>query len=703
MTGTTHASTLGFAPLLPHWALLTLGMAALTICAYGLFRRAPGTIWRLLALTTLFVWLAGPQWITQTFRAVPMQALLVVDQSPSMAINNRAATARAIADTLQQQASHLRNLTLKTIIAQGGGGHGTRLFSAIDQADIAQGRFAGAILVTDGGVHDVPAKLPQQFRDAQGHRLPIHTLLTAKGEETDRRLRILQAPPFAIVGHDATLRVQVDDLGTTGTHTATLTITQGGAPPITRDIQTGTPQDITIPVTHPGETLLGLSASPLPGEVSAINNRDVVRINGVRDRLRVLLVSGTPNQGERIWRSLLKADPSVDLVHFTILRPPDKEDDTPNSDLALIPFPVRELFADKIKQFDLIILDGFQNRAVLPQMYLQNIADFVRQGGGLLLTAGPEFVQPGTLQDSPLGQILPAHVPNDGMMTERFQPTLTETGRRHPVTAGLPNAPTGKTPSGWGPWYRSLQTDSHQGEVLMNGAQGQPLLILDHVDRGRVALLLSDQIWLWSRGEGGGGPQAELLRRLSHWLMKEPELEENQLSATIRNDTLTITRHAVTPGTVPATTITSPTGTQSHLSLKEGENGIATGSLKVPSDFGIWRITDGTLTTYAAPQQSNPLENADLRATAEHLAPITNASGGAIDWTPDAASTPALHLTQDGAASAGQGWIGFPQRISHVNGDGHATPVLPTWLVMIFVLTLTMTGWWREGRRSRMS
>ena len=133
----------------------------------------------------------------------------------------------------------------------------------------------------------------------------------------------------------------------------------------------------------------------------------MIEINGVRDRLRVLLISGEPHPGERTWRRLLKADPSVDLVHFTILRPPEKDDLTPLNELALIAFPVRELFQDKISEFDLIILDRFQNRGLLPLPYLANIANRVRDGGALLLSVGPEFSGPTSLAATPLGEVLP--------------------------------------------------------------------------------------------------------------------------------------------------------------------------------------------------------------------------------------------------------------------------------------------------------
>ncbi|GAA4491706.1 hypothetical protein GCM10023158_05940 [Gluconacetobacter tumulicola] len=707
---TTLRHMISFSPLLPSWLLYTLALLATLVLLAGLLRRARGTLWRAAAAAIVLLWLAGPERISETGQALPETAILVVDQSSSMGVGQRATIAHQAAERLQAEAAHVPGLTLRTVTVRDGHGQGTRLFAALDQAaaDIPPARLAGAILLTDGQVHDTPAHAPERLRPADsGGRhtiLPLHVLLAAKGEETDRRLRILQAPPYAIVGQTATLRVQVDDLGPhpdTGAEVE-LTLDRGGEPPLHKTVRVGQPQDITLPVTHPGPMLVGLSVSALAGEVSTANNQDVVRINGVRDRLRVLLVSGTPNQGERVWRRLLKADPSVDLVHFTILRPPDKDDGTPLSDLALIAFPVRELFQEKISQFDLIILDGFENRAILPRAYLENIARYVRDGGGLLLIGGPEFLGPGSLQDTPLGDILPAHVPAEGGLTEqRFRPALTADGHRHPVTAGLPGA--GSAPDGhdaeWGPWYRVLRTDSVHGQVLMDGPNHTPLLVLDRVDRGRVAFLLSDQIWLWSHGEGGGGPQSELLRHVSHWLMKEPELEEEQLTATITDGRIVVTRRTAAPIAPRAVTITAPDGTTRQVPLHA--TGIGLSQADAPATRqGIWMADDGTHRAFAAPAQDDPVEWADLRATATVTAPLAGQTGGGMFWLgddPDHLQLPALHPPASGRM-AGSDWIGFPQRDARLITGRTASPLLPVWLVLALAASLLLTGWWREGR-----
>lgn len=727
------AQSYGFAPLVPLWLLAAIAVLAVLLCAYAISRRTKGAVLRLAAVASLLLWLSGPQRLHESWHVLPETALLLVDQSPSMSIGQRSALARQAAQAMAQ--AHTQGLSLRTVTVRNSGHNGTRLFDALDQAaaDIPPDQLAGAVMLTDGQVSDTPGSVPERLTPvnqtgAKAH-LPLHVLIPAKGEETDRQLRILQAPPYGIVGQPAKLRVQVDDAGpgTTAGTQAELTLRVNGEEPLSIPVTTGTPQDISLPVSHPGQMLISLAVSPLAGEVSQINNQTITRMTGIRDRLRVLLISGTPNQGERVWRRLLKADPSVDLIHFTILRPPDKDDGTPLSDLALIAFPVRELFQEKINQFDLIILDGFENQNILPHAYLNNIANFVRKGGGLLLTAGPEFVGPGTLQDTPVGDILPAHVPlENGMVEQRFRPHLTPEGRRHPVTAALPGAPPTNAdsaaqtiPGQWGPWYRALKPDTTHGQALMSGPDNAPLLVLDHVDQGRVALLLSDQIWLWSRGEGGGGPQAELLRRISHWLMKEPELEEEQLNASIAGGELTVSRRSTTGEAQHDVTVTPPDGKPvtltlhaassapqnqkengaSHTRPEENQSGLSIGHLAAEQP-GIWQVDDGTHKAFAAPIPPDPQEFADLRATASKLQNIVSATGGGILWTGDNATAPTVPRLQlaDGGSLHGENWFAFPHRNAHVVTGRSATPLLPAWVMLSLSLLLLFAGWWREGR-----
>ncbi len=687
-----------FDPVVPVWLIAALAACCLLVVVPALVRRARGGVSRTLAFAVLLLWLAGPRAVQETREALSDIGLLVVDQTASMRIGNRTALADAARKKIEEEAARFPDLDLRTITVPEGGNAGTRLFGAIDRAlaDMPRARLAGVVAITDGQIHDVPAEAPGG--------VPLNVLIPARGEQTDRRLRIIEAPAFGIVGRPVTVRLAIEDLGVAHpAGTARLTIRRDGEPARTEMVPIGREHAIEVPITRAGPTVLDLQAEALPGEVSPINNRAVVQINGVRDRLRVLLISGEPHAGERTWRRLLKADPAVDLVHFTILRPPEKDDLTPLNELALIAFPVRELFQVKISEFDLIILDRFQNRGLLPLPYLRNIADYVRNGGALLLSVGPEFSGAGSLAETPLGAVLPGRPARTGALVEEpFRPRVTPLGLRHPVTEGLAGAnrsPSGSDAPSWGSWYRRITAEDVRGEALMSAPDGSPLLLLDRVGEGRTALLLSDQIWLWSRGHEGGGPQAELLRRVAHWLMKEPELEENSLTATVENGTLTVERHATEDGPPGEVTITDPDGHKRTAPLRDAGPGRATATMPA-SMPGVWQASDGTRTAYAAAGTANPPEIADLRATATRVAAIAQSSEGGTHWLDDGTqegAVPSLLRTEPGRSASGSDWIGLQRRHDHLVTGIAALPLLPPWIALPLMLTLLLVAWRREG------
>jgi hypothetical protein len=684
-------AALRFDPALPAWLLASLATLCALAVALGLWRRARGSAWRAAAFAVLVFWLAGPTLVRETRQGLSDIGLLVIDRSASMQVGDRAALAERAARDLAAQAARKPGLELRTVVVPESGHDGTLLWAATQRAlaDIPADRLAGVLAITDGQVHDLPPDAPAS---------PLHALIPARGEEWDRRVRVIEAPGYGIVGHALDLRVVVEDLGPPGAAPpgpAHLTVQVDGAPPTTTDVPVGEVQAIPIQIARAGKMLVKMSTDPVPGEASPIDNQAIVQINGVRDRLRVLLVSGEPNQGERTWRRLLKSDPAVDLVHFTILRPPEKDDTTPLNELALIAFPTRELFQDKLSGFDLIILDRFTDRGILPHLYLRNIADYVRRGGALLLAVGPEFVGARSLDQTPLGAVLPAHAPADaattdgaGVLDGAFVPKVTDLGQRHPVTEGLAGADP------WGPWYRAIAAEDVTGQVLMTGPNRQPLLVLNHVEQGRAAILLSDQIWLWSRGHDGGGPQAELLRRVAHWLMKEPELDEEQLSARIEAGRLLIDRRSVADAATADVTVTPPVGPARTLALAQAGPGHAAASLPAAVP-GVWQVGDGAHLAYAAVGLDNPLEYADLRATADRVRPLVRASGGGIAWL--AAGTPELRRVAPGDPAAGPGWVGLRRRDAHLVTGVATVPLLPAWLALPLLLGLILAAWRREA------
>ena len=662
-----------FVPLLPAGWLIGLAIVTALPLLLGAARRATGTVWRAACCAVLLLWLCGPRRVVRTGTPLPDIGLLVVDRSASMTVGSRARMAEATAAALQRQAAGRPDLVLRRVDVPEAGTGGTRLFGAIDPAlaDIPASQRAGVVAITDGAVADVPEKFD----------LPLDVLIPAAGEQIDRRLRVTLAPGFGVVGQSVPVGFTVEDLGSAAAGTtARVTWSVAGGAAETLDVTVGQPAQIAVPITRAGRATVSLSVAALPGEASLLNNRAALTINGVRDRLRVLLISGQPHAGERTWRRLLKSDPSVDLVHFTLLRPPGTDDLTPLRDLALIAFPIRELFVEKIRGFDLIVLDRFSNSGLLPPSYLENIAQYVRDGGALLVSAGPELAGPGSIAEGPIGAVLPggARVGADAVVDGAFRPVVTALGERHPVTEALPGDVPGATP-GWGEWYRRVMLDAPRGQVVMTaGSGGAPLLVLDRVGKGRVALLLSDQIWLWARGHEGGGPQAELLRRVAHWSMQEPELDEDALTASITAGTLTVERHSTDPAAAALPLrVTGPDGGQTTAHFTDEEGRLLA---RLPASTpGVWQVWSSDRTATAAAQPTDPVEYADLRATATRLRPLA----ASIRWLDPGGAPPLseLHLRRRGAV-----------RLTNLQ----TPPLLPAGIALAGALALLLIGWWRE-------
>ncbi|MGZ5988089.1 MAG: hypothetical protein ACXWLZ_03455, partial [Rhizomicrobium sp.] len=551
------STSIDFAPQIPLiflWSAIGVG-AGLTVFAFAV--RARGAWARALVFAALVFVLANPLIVHETRSPLPDVAAIVIDRSQSMGIENRRAEEDAALAAIRKQLAAEKNLEVRESVVTTtttGEDNGTQLFAGLNSAlaDVPPERIAGAILITDGEVHDAPPA------DKLAIHAPVHALIAGRRDERDRKLTIVNAARFAIVGQSASMVVRVDDFGSAEGGTADVEVRIDGNSIGTRVVPVGKDATIDIPVGHGGENVVEVEAKPGASELTLQNNRAVVTMSGVRDRLRVLLVSGEPHAGERVWRNLLKADPSVDLVHFTILRPPAKQDATPIDELSLIAFPTRELFSEKLSSFDLVIFDRYSERGILPLLYYENLAAYVENGGALLVASGPEFAQDMSISRTPLASVLPAQ-PTGEIVTQGFKPMVTAQGMAHPVTRDLPGANTATSPPTWGRWFRIIGATKVSGETVMSGPNDRPLLVLDNVKQGRVAELLSDHAWLWARGFEGGGPQAELLRRLAHWLMKEPELEEERLSATIADGTITVERRTMADTAKPVS-LTYPSG-----------------------------------------------------------------------------------------------------------------------------------------------
>ncbi len=699
-----NGEILSIAPLIDLRVIIALGGIGLLIVAYSMMRGVTGAPLRLLILAVLIAALCNPKYVREQRDPQNDIAVVVIDRTSSQNVGDRAEQTEAALIALRQRAQPMKKLDIREVDVFDGtgedGNEGSNLLTALSQAvgEISKGRFAGAVMITDGQVHDADGN------GAAGGALggPLHVLLSGHPGERDRRLVIDSAPSYGIVGQNVSITYHVEDkrdnsaLGSLG-DLAEVVLKNGETIISRAQIEVGKKDTFTFELDHAGTSILEIEVAPVDGELSTTNNRTLVTLNGVRDRLKVLLVSGKPHAGERTWRNLLKADPSVDLVHFTILRPPEKDDFTPLNELALISFPVQELFEVKLAEFDLIVFDRYILRDILPPSYFQNIADYVRNGGAVLLSVGSEFADTRNLSDTSLGKIIPAR-PTGAVLERAYRPDISKIGNRHPVTEGLSSLSRinreNPLKPGWGRWFRQIEATVQSGITVMTGLEDRPLLVLDRNQDGRIALMLSDQAWLWARGYDGGGPQAELLRRLAHWLMKEPDLEEESLRATISGGELHIQRRSLSDEGITIE-VTSPSGkvVQIQSSAVSGPGR----RVSIPAtEVGLYEISDGTLKARATSGTLNPLEFADLTATPDRILMAVNKSGGGLRWIKDGAVE--VRRVQRDRDLNGRDWFGFIENNTYVVTGVFQVPVLPGVVLMIVLLGLLMAAWWREGR-----
>ena len=705
--------SIDFSPLVPmpiYW----LAVAAVAILvAVLLIRRTRGALLRGLALAALLFALANPTLREEQRESLGNIAIVVLDESTSQTIAGRPEQASAIRRELEQRLGDIDKLEVKWVTAaraNASGRGGTHLFAALNRAmaDVAPDRLAGVIMVSDGQIHDVP-----KAASALGFNAPIHTVLTGRPDEFDRRIQILNAPRYGIVGQERQIEIAIREAGRRPSRVGNavrVRVRREGLDDLL--LAASIDQTLQIPMAfpHAGKNIVELELEGADGELTLANNRVVVVADGVRENLRVLLVSGEPHAGERTWRNLLKSDAAVDLVHFTILRPPHKQDGTPINQLSLIAFPTRELFSVKIQEFDLIIFDRYQHRGILQLLYYDNIARYVEQhGGALLVAAGDDYAGPQSIVRTPLINALPA-LPTGEVIEQAFRPKLTSLGSRHPVTRGLTGGSV--TDPTWGRWFRQVEVRPERGRTVMTGVDQRPLLVLDRKGKGRVALLTSDHAWLWARGFDGGGPHTDLLRRLSHWLMKEPDLEEEQLTAEATGLNIVVERRSMEES-VGRVTVLAPGGGTEEIELEPAGEGLWRASIST-SERGLHKFEsdgpNGKLTAVAIAGVADPREMSEVVATKVQMDALVASVGGGQFWTKPAATAlvasddpasvtvPRVTMLTSARLYAGSSWMALKDQQATVTTGVTLTPMVNGFAALAALLFLMTLAWWREGR-----
>jgi hypothetical protein len=687
--------SLTVAPFLPWPVIAGLAALALLVVGVALAARQRGAWLRLLAFACMLAALLNPSFVALDRDKLNDIVAVVVDKSGSQSLGDRMKQAEQARDEVMRQLNARPGTDVRVIDIEerDADQDGTRLFEGLQAglSDLPSERLAGVIAITDGRAHDIPASAR-----SLGVSAPVHALITGRADERDRRIEIVEGPRFGIVGKDVQVALRVMDSGIPGNLPANVVVRRGGQIIGRRTVAPGQLSRFPVRIENAGPNLIEIEAEQVPNELTALNNIAVLPIEGVRDKLKVLLVSGEPHAGERTWRNLLKADGNVELVHFTILRPPEKQDGTPINELALIAFPTRELFVQKIAEFDLIIFDRYANQSILPSTYFENIAKYVRDGGAVLLASGSEFAGPGSLAMTPLRQVLPA-TPTGEQIERPYIPRLSALGERHPVTRALPGWKADQPE--WAPWFRLVQSRVSTGQSIMSGPGDAPLLVLNRVGKGRVAQLLSDHAWLWARGLGEGGPYIDLLRRLVHWQMKEPELEEEALRLTARGRLLTLERQTLAE-TVQDLRLTGPDGEEFRLTPSQAEPGLWRTTFTARRS-GLHKVIDGERVAFANVGPANPREFREVTSSEEPLRAVVEETGGSVRRLDQFGRlvVPRIVDIRSGSRFGGNDFIGLKPAEAYVVKGVGLIPLALGGIGLALLLGSLLLAWLAEGRR----
>ncbi len=678
---------LHFSPIIDISWLIAIAVFGAILLTISLRQYRRGALIRSLTFTVFMIALLNPSIIKEERSYVKDTAIIVVDQSTSQNIGKRMERTKTALTHLKEQIDAMGNFNLRIIHAPKENELTSRtdLFDRLDQslADIPQKQRAGVIFLSDGQVHDLPKD--ESKLTSYG---PVHLMLSGHKNEKDRQVIITHAPAYGLVGGEAVIKYKIEDTNNIKQKYARATLKMHNGDQRSFYVPTNKEQEITIKLENPSQNIFSLEVENIEGELSYANNKTAIIINGVRDRMKVLLVSGIPHTGERTWRNLLTSDPNVDLVHFTILREPHKQDFTPKHEMSLIAFPFRELFEVKLYDFDLIIFDRYRVNNILPKHYFENIARYVQEGGAFLEASGPAFAGRRSVYNTAIGDILPAN-PAGTVSSQVFKPKITELGIRHPITKGLNED--------WGAWLRSIDVKNNSGDILMSAINDNPLLIVERVGKGRVAQIASDHMWLWSRGYDGGGPHAELLRRVVHWLMKEPELDELALDVTVRKNTITISKQNHKNVSQETVSLTLPDGTNQEIILKDNKNGLLQYKYNA-QQLGIYIVEDANnFRKFAIIGDVNPLELRGIKTSPAKFAPIVKASHGSVIWLSQTPK-PKVISSKSNTRLGGNNWVALKSNEDYAVTGVKNIALLPKWLMLFILLSSIILLWWKEGR-----
>ncbi len=547
-------------------------------------------------------------------------------------------------------------------------------------------RLSGIIIITDGQIHDF-----HNYNKLLS-KTPIHYILVGNKNEKDRILKTTNIPKYAVLGKKYEIFVNIKDNTEKKNLKTDFYLNEQLID--TKYLFPNKNYEIPLPTLSIGKNILEIRTEETDIEISKLNNYQIHEINGIQDKLKVMLISGEPNMGLRNLRNILNSDPNIELLHFTILRPPTKRDLTPVKELSLIPFPTQELFDADISKFNLIIFDQYGLQGILPPKYLDNISKFVVSGGALLDIVGRKYLTKDSLINSPIKQILPT-IPLKNISNKRFRPELTKVGKRHPITNKLKNNYKEKS---WGEWTNYTRSQLNSGKALLH-YENDPLLALDNVGKGRVVQILSSDSWIWQKSLNDKGPLIELIRNIIQWLLKNPKLEENFINLNKDNNLIKIKLNSISSGDINAKIVT-PSKEALKLKLIDKGNGIFEGEFK-SLERGKFQITWKDKTKYFIINDMNNKEVEEITATDYKIKSYTEKNNTFtknfnIFWKDR--STPKILRIYNNKILGGKNWIGVVEKNVPKISENSKQKLLNWYIIFMLLIFLIFISWYKEGR-----
>lgn len=619
---------------------LLFGAAAALLCAVAVWQyfalrtrvaRAPAillTALRVAALALVLLIITGPQVVRRTLQHVRRPIAVAVDTSRSMSLRGGLDRTR-----LERVQDFLDSGEFRRFA----GDYLPKYFSVADGATEIPGTAvaglaaAGVRTDLDGAIDGIARQMPEDlaltilYSDG-GHLVPARTgppaaagtlivVGVGQGERIrDIEIRDLLVPGLAFAGQPLPLQVNVRASGYAGKEVPLL-LKRGKQVLLSKTIRLPrdgvvlTEQLEWVPQTaahHPLTVQIPLQ----DGEQIEDNNRRDFSVMVVRDKIRVLLVSGSPTWNYRFLRGALKGDPTIDLVSFIILRTAADAVDVPQQELSLIPFPTQKIFLEELPNFDLLIFDNFAFQPYLPMGYLDRVHDFVRAGGGFWMLGGSLSFSGVGYGSTAIGKILPLEL-GDGpegpheFRNEPIRARLTAAGRNHPFFKGI-----GTTGENLPPLVGlNLCGPPREGAVVLaeavlpTGAR-QPLIAIGRYGQGRVLAVLTDSLWKWAFEEVGRGrgnrAYLSLIRQAVRWSVGDPQLQpvrvEPERNRLVPGERLRARIHVLSEDFLPAKSadlaviLRDPGGATRALPASPE----APGAYRVEADIaeaGTWEIT----------------------------------------------------------------------------------------------------------------